>query len=301
MKPPKILVLDFDGTITTKDTIEDLAQAALAWRRTDEGGCTDLSDAWQQVKEAYVHDLAHYAEKATPEEQRVSWPAESAYLDGLAAVEERSLARVKESGIFRGIADGGDLLFEAGRQAVANGSVGYKDGFEALMKAVVDKGVSVYVLSVNWSASWIRGVLAPLDQHVTVIANEIDPDGDIYATPDALPGQQCSGEGGRPRRTLSTARDKLAALTYLGQKTEHDLHGSYVGDSATDLACLEARGGLVMAPGRDGGGRLLDALRRIGAEVPRLSQPLQDRVCNDRDAKICWVGDFDEMLRSWDC
>lgn len=286
----KALVLDFDGTITVEDTINNIVTHGLAWRKSQQGGGTDLTTAWQQIRDAYARDLVEYEDSATPKEQRTSGADELRYLEGLRIVEERSLARVKASGILRGLAGDG-RLFLAGQQDAQCGRVVYKSGFIHLMDAAAAGKFSVYILSVNWSTSYIRGVLWRWVQHIEVIANEIDIEGNISAPADAFPENH-----DRPL-ALTTAGDKLLAMGQLARKVPN-LFGCYVGDSVTDWACLYLYGGIVMAPNQRGGGKLLDTVCRIRGETHHL----KDKVLSADDSEgpvIHWVSDFNDVCRLW--
>lgn len=294
----RVLVLDFDGTITTEDTIENLVQAALTWRQSEDGGNIDLTEAWRQIKDAYARDLVEYDNKAPPKEERTDWPSESVYLDGLRVVEEKSLARVRASGIFRGFAAYG-RLFVAGQRDLLTGRVTYKNGFEHLMQAAAVGEFCIYILSVNWSASYIRGVLGHWAQHITVVANEINLEGAVYAPPGTLPDGWIESNRGSSFSALTTAGDKLSAMAHLGPKGLEGLRSCYVGDSVTDMACLYMHGGLVMAPSREGGGKLIEVFCRISRDVPHASQDKKAYVLGGYDDAVYWVSDFDELLEFW--
>ncbi|EFQ29234.1 hypothetical protein CGRA01v4_04915 [Colletotrichum graminicola] len=268
------LVFDFDGTITTKDTIGTLAQIALRFQ--NERGI-DLSSAWQQILKDYSQDHKHHVSTYKPvANDRLSLREELTYLRGLSEVDLRSVKRVEQSGLFRGIrrAD----LMKAGDVARTEGTVKLRDGFADLMAVAKDNGWTVSVVSVNWSRSFISGVLS--DYSFDIVANEIEMDGSISG-PDVL---------GPPSRetTLMTCEDKLRALRALatrqGVKNAEAL--VYFGDSTTDIECLLEARGVVISSGPDSS--LMTTLRRVGYEVPQVDE-------HRPSSGIAWASTFVEV------
>lgn len=197
------LVFDFDGTITDQDTIGVLAD--IGQRFQQKRGAV-ISPTWPQIVEAYGQDYADYAKMAQPgENDRHGFDEELRYLRGLRPVEMRSFRRVEASGLFRGIRE--DDFFVAGKEAVQTGTVQLREGFIELLDVAKRNTWPVYVVSVNWSRSFIRGVLDgfPVGE---ILANEAQEDGTISG-PEIL--------GARSEDTvLTTCEDKarvLGALT----------------------------------------------------------------------------------------
>ncbi|KAJ4418041.1 hypothetical protein N0V82_005795 [Gnomoniopsis sp. IMI 355080] len=275
------IIFDFDGTITEEDTIGNIARAALEWRKTSEGGGADLSRDWQSIVESYTQDLAAYDHTQPPEQQRTTWQHERDYLRGRNVVEAASLARVRELGIFASFADH-DRLVEAGRRDRETGRTQVRGGFVEYLAMVRARNYSVHVVSVNWSADYIRGVLEPWDI-TSIIANEIQLDGSIAAIPDCLSTSLSNVE---PRKALATSADKLGATRHLLQRVGGQCVG-YFGDSTTDLECLHFHGGWVITS--DGGGSLARTLRRLGYNVPCVSEP------QGANSDISWAHDFAEV------
>lgn len=267
------IIFDFDGTITEDDTIGNIAQAALQWRRSPEGGGINLEKDWQSIIEAYIQDLAAYDLTQPPEQQRATWEQERVYLHGRRVVEEASLARIQAAGIFTGSSADG-RLFQAGRRDRESGRTRIREGFGNYMAILVARNVNVHIVSVNWSASYIKGVLEPWGI-TSVIANELQVDGSIAAP---------SSTG--PFKALATSSDKLEATRNLLGTMEGQCL-CYIGDSTTDLECLGEFGGYAVTS--DGGGSLLKALRRLGHRVPHVSAP------DDAQPHVLWARDFTEI------
>ncbi|KAF6810957.1 UPF0655 protein [Colletotrichum sojae] len=272
------LVLDFDGTITTQDTIGLLADIGLQIQQQRRG--SDLSVAWQQVLRNYDRDhVDHIAAYEPPASERLTLSNELAYLRGLKEVELRSVRRVEQSGIFRGISTSD--LFMAGERAWAEGRLKLRYGFAELMDSAKQNGWSVSVLSVNWSRSFIKGVLSPYN--FDVVANEIELDGSISG-PDVL--------GSSLQNTImTTCDDKLRALRALVSRQGIESTGGlvYFGDSTTDIECLLETRGVVISTNSESS--LMNTLRRVGHHVPRIEG-------YRGSSSIVWASSFEEVLQN---
>ncbi|KAK1503372.1 hypothetical protein CTAM01_04684 [Colletotrichum tamarilloi] len=275
-----ILVLDFDGTITTKDTIGTLAEIGLQFQQ--QRG-VDLSSKWQQILLDYSKDHANHVSTYIPiADDRSSLKDELAFLRGLKEVEMLSVQRVESSGIFRGI--GLEYLTLAGETCRKEGRVKLRDGFAELMNAAREKGWSVAVVSVNWSRSFIKGVLS--DYSVDVVANEIELNGSIS-------GPEVAGSSTR-QASLMTCEDKLRALRTLAARRGVEDVGAlvYFGDSTTDIECLLATRGVVISSNAESS--LMKTLRRIGYQVPKV-----DNV--QAPGGTAWASTFVEVLETTMC
>ncbi|KAK3393174.1 hypothetical protein B0H63DRAFT_457644 [Podospora didyma] len=286
------IILDFDGTITHQDTINFIAQSVVSHHKgnsasinTKGGGA---QEAWDHILAAYLADYEHHSSNYRPvSAARTTLEQELAFQESLRSVDQASLDRVVASGLFRGIT--ADDLRRAGEEAVRNGRVTIRKGFEAFIGASRNRW-ELGVLSVNWSKGWVEGVLGGYGEEALVVVNEIvHPEGGVK-------GPQQSGG-----RVIMTARDKLEAMRAMRM----DLTGGerrlviYVGDTTTDLACLlDADLGVVVAD-EDGAksGGLLDTLRRIGYEVPHIPECCEQGGSAKRKLLV-WARDFDEILHS---
>lgn len=266
------LIFDFDGTITTKDTIGILASAGIAAQKLSRGA--NLQPAWDALVRTYLADYDAYKRQFTPKEaERTAIAQEKIFLGGLKSVEEASLRRVGEAALFKDL--GPAAMRRVGEEAVQNGHVTLRPGFGNIVRAAREKGWPVGVVSVNWSADFIRGAVGDvLREDDAVIANGTrEADGTIYG-PAALDGD-----------LLLCAPDKVRAMRQLRQ-------GStlvYFGDSMTDLECLvEADRGVVMTDDDGGESSLLRALTRLGFEVPHV----------EANKTMAWARTFDEVIES---
>ncbi|KAG6060063.1 hypothetical protein E4U17_005125 [Claviceps sp. LM77 group G4] len=283
------LILDFDGTITQLDTTAELVLAAI--RRQRRHHQSDLLAAWTDAVQAYMQEYHAFKANYTPTRDQRTTPAqEDAYLASLRPIEEASLTRISHSGLFRDLED--TDLYEMGVEVISEGIVAIRSGWGAVLREAIRRGIPVTILSVNWSTSFIRGVLScmkggPSVEGVKVIANHLSEEGEII------------GPGGDSECRLMTSQDKLETLRReipAGEKMV------YVGDSVTDLGCLmEVSRGVALASeeGGDGPPLLLNTLRRIGVELVPVGEV--DRAVREEGSGkkvVFWAKEVEELLES---
>jgi 2-hydroxy-3-keto-5-methylthiopentenyl-1-phosphate phosphatase len=287
------LFIDFDGTITTKDTISTLAAACLHHHAGTEPG--SLTEKWAYILDAYSKDCEEFSKDYEPPENlRDTVAEEASFLEGLRSVEQRSIARLEESRICNGCDSA--FLHAAGRAAVEKGDVVVRPGFRQFCAYSVAQGWKVTVVSVNWSRAFIRGVLeAGLQEdylNVAVVSNEILSDGQIVG-----PALLNSAEHDR---ALTTSSDKRRVVEKLASRIEVDGSNAqslsrtmYFGDSLTDLESLiHCSMGFVMADKDDS--KLLQTLPRLGYTALHISGvtfPLPPQC-------VVWSRDFEQVLAS---
>ncbi|KAI2473058.1 HAD-like domain-containing protein [Annulohypoxylon bovei var. microspora] len=279
------IFLDFDGTITSKDTVGELANFALRVRAS-EG--QDLKREWDRVVAAYVDDHGAHVDNYDPHPDSRSLPEhEVAFLRGLKTVEKRSLGRINACALFRGISPA--EFREAGRGLVAEGTVRLRDGFGAFVEGRRSEGWRVWVLSVNWSSAFIEGACGELDG-IEVIANDVREDGSIAGPAVLNPHSSGSSEGSGEPRNLTNSRDKLDAMeAVLAAEGLSAKPSVYFGDSTTDLECLLAADlGFVISDKDDSS--LLKTLRRIGKEVPHIRDDDQSTT-----SKLAWTSNYEDI------
>jgi hypothetical protein len=281
---------------------------------------------WRDIVREYVADHeAHVAAYSPPAHLRDTLAQELLFLESLGAVDERSVARVGKAGLFARL--DGEQLEALGRGAVCpspsssscsssdgdggenRGTVKLRKGFGRFVERMghggaeegggKGKGWDVGIVSVNWSARFIKGVVEAGCSGTQTGAQHTDQGGRfklvekrIVANGIRFPGGEVEGPaelGGAP---LLTAGDKLRAMKSLRQGMEEEMV-VYFGDSTTDLSCLvEADFGVVMAD-NDGDSKLMRTLRRVGLEVPHVDE------CGDGTGrKLAWARDFEEVLKS---
>jgi hypothetical protein len=205
---PINLVLDWDGTITTKDTmfaygkVADIRDGRLGRNPTGTATFNGFGKAW-------MDDYTKHEQNYTPKAENRRHPSqESAWLKSLSAVETSSAERVESSGFFAGVtledvSDAAKVLLESGELSLR---AGWEDVFSRAFRDSISQshrdrgipGLGVSILSVNWSESFIRrslmtaasraslgggggGLEALINGDIKIIANEISglqrPDG----------------------------------------------------------------------------------------------------------------------------
>lgn len=271
------LVFDFDGTIAAHDTLNAFVRGVSKHQVNNRGVEEDPWPQWEEIERLYFAAFeAHKASYTPSAAERRSLDEERQFLASMGTVEEASIQRVHQLGVFQGLDK--ETLRKVGQEAVRNGDVVVRAGFWDLLALAESRGWDVSVLSINWSRTFIDGVLDGKISHI--IANEINSDdGTIGGPAEGFPRMTCAG-------------DKLAALKGLvlvGDKDETETGVVYFGDSTTDLECLLVGKGVVMASDEDASS-LLKTLGRIGWNVQHASAVGRDA------ARLCWAADFAEIL-----
>ncbi|KAH6675447.1 hypothetical protein B0J14DRAFT_586505 [Halenospora varia] len=288
---PKVaFILDFDGTITTKDTISTLFKIGLS-KQASLG--IDKSQAHEEIISSYGDEFSKHVQNYRPvKEERTKLWDEFDYHRSLRDVEVRSFERVSTSGVFAGISE--SEWEEFGRQAVRNGDVIIRNGFAEFCRAV-EKQAGVWgVVSVNFSRGFIRGVLEEAlkaNTRVDIFSNVLDERGII---------ERSKIEGWMPsKEVIATSDFKLAAMHCLidtWKKSpigKYPLHAVYIGDSGTDIECLmdDSVQEIIMA--ESSSSPLIDILARLGIGVRNIEgYPDSD------DDNLLWARDFAEISQS---
>jgi hypothetical protein len=145
-------ILDWDGTITKKDTLDALVNISAA---ANPGFPTQ--DRWNDVSKAYMDDYTATLSQVAPDGKLpTTVSGEKHLLAQMKPVEQRSLHRVSSSGIFAGLTK---KAIEAGaKQAIDSRAVEVRSGFLGFSRHIrhdrVDDGLTL--LSVNWSRHFIQ-------------------------------------------------------------------------------------------------------------------------------------------------
>lgn len=238
-------IFDFDGTITTKDTINNIADFGIAHKH--HLGKAGFEQIWSQVLTRYLEDLHEHIEKYEPiENQRLTTRDEIDWLRSLKDVEMRSINRVNNSRVFEGISK--ELFEQAGRVAVSSKEVEIRGGFKELVQGIEKRNGAWGIVSCNFSADFIRGVLAQClgkSVDIPIVSNSIDEDGFIRGP--------VTEETGVRSACLITSDTKLSAMQKMldSWKLDENAKAVYYGDSPTDMECLlsPAVRGVIVADG----------------------------------------------------
>jgi hypothetical protein len=159
------VVLDWDGTLTKRDTLHIVSSIGYQLHAADSMSLIP----WSRIVQAYIDDYnSHESLYKPPKEQRKTIKDEAAWLSSLSEVENRSVKRVEEAGIFKGVTEM-DIRGRA-EQAIKNQELELRGGWNDLLFFHVDepgssRGTvihdSIYftIISVNWSALFIQSCL----------------------------------------------------------------------------------------------------------------------------------------------
>ncbi|TAQ88881.1 hypothetical protein B7494_g2816 [Chlorociboria aeruginascens] len=288
---PFRFILDFDGTVTTKDAIMNLAAYGLEFQKRKN---LDLNEAWNNVITEYSKDYTFHIENDTlPKETRDTLEKEIDFQRSLREVEHRSFNRVSNSGIFKEVSQ--KNWEEAGMNLVRNGNVHIRRGFEEFTQSVMRANGNWGIVSVNFSSCFIRGVLrAGIGNDVDdiqILANYADKDGILRG-----PGSDRSQYGS----VMATSDSKLAAMKQLLRSWNLDASSRvvYIGDSGTDIECLTGIGTVGIVMSEDGESSLMKTLRRIQIDVLHIEEYRFADMLSRTKRLLYWARDFGEIIAS---
>ncbi|KAH7364276.1 hypothetical protein BKA65DRAFT_546165 [Rhexocercosporidium sp. MPI-PUGE-AT-0058] len=281
---PVAFILDFDGTVTQKDTIFTIAHFGIECQKARG---KNLENDWRLLYDTYVESYSRSLHGYTPAEaDRKTLAEEVTYQRNLRSLELWSFTHVGKSGIFKQIGD--DQWRKFAKDTLAKGDVNVREGFDSFVKQVSKSKATWGVVSVNFASQFIRGVLAASAgagaAEVEVLANQPDEEGMLQ------------GPNGGP--VMATSDAKLAAMNGLLQKWKSESMTGfskviYIGDSGTDIECLTAEGVIGIAMSSDGTGTLIDILKRIGPAPVHVSSQHEGQT-----SSLYWARNFEEIIQS---
>ncbi|KAF2440852.1 hypothetical protein P171DRAFT_434601 [Karstenula rhodostoma CBS 690.94] len=300
-KRPVMLVLDWDGTLTKKDTLHLVS--AIGYERNRGANLRP----WDNIVQVYISDFTKHKRRYAPAAElrkagKRAVKMETKWLDSLKGVETRSIDRVQKAGIFKGVTN--QDVHSAATSAFQDEKMQLRPGWRKLLMHQRGSAVEplVSILSVNWSATFIRAcieaALSGSPASDATIMNSIP----VYA--NELPLVE-----GLLDSCICTSTDKLAKFKEVrGRKGSNFV--VYVGDSATDFNCLNAADvGICVRDDPMGSSQqeLKETLDRLGFETLRLSSEAFKRVPSFVDDRangggkrkrvIWWVEDLDEISK----
>uniref|UniRef100_A0A060T7R5 ARAD1B21956p n=1 Tax=Blastobotrys adeninivorans TaxID=409370 RepID=A0A060T7R5_BLAAD len=230
-----IVAVDWDDTVTAKDSLSIVAQSAYVHK-------PEFVPKWDYFVDSYLKDYDRYVQDGG--NARKSLQEERQFLSGLISVEEASVRRVEESGLFSGVPL--DTVLSQAKD------VQVKPKWWDLYDKLVQRKVPVAIVSINWSAELIREVFRLSGRDPTAV--------EVRANQLSVVDGICTGRLSEGRERLRTADDKERII-----KEFADRYGKvvYVGDSSTDtLALAESEVGIVMR-----NKALYEKLQRFGVSV----------------------------------
>ncbi|KAF2405603.1 hypothetical protein EJ06DRAFT_578742 [Trichodelitschia bisporula] len=280
--------IDWDGTITEKDTMHVVAELGYS-------NAADANDGkpwdeqvhlrpWDSIVKAYAADLKAHTAAYTPRaEDRHTIEQEHAWLESLRPVELRSIRRVEKAQIFNNVHRRELRAFirhlASRHDSDPEAKIKLRDGWYRLF---VPHRWKIDVLSVNWSADFIHTFIAFAFQHMLpdnaqkntlracqrvckVIANE------FFHFPTFANGRTT---GRLFKQDILTSADKQRVIREERIVSSPDLI-VYVGDSVTDFgALLEADIGIIFRdePMTSSQKELAGTLERVGVAVKELDK-----------------------------
>ncbi|KAJ3196843.1 hypothetical protein HK101_007457 [Irineochytrium annulatum] len=269
------LILDFDGTISAKDTLEYVAKACSLSRANSATDVTETpSDPPQDP-----HPSCPWPTHDDGASERTWSDLTSHYFtllktSGLPAgqVERASIARVVESGILRG-------ALRCDLRRMGEG-VGTQDGWEEFAgRLQEEKGERLHVASLNWSRDLIRGCLS---------RHGLEGRVEGYHTNDLEFDEGGRSTGAIEGEVILTGEDKVERLKEVLSADETSV---FIGDGISDLPCiLWADVGIIFNEGDKEENKVVKACQDAGFEVRRLEGSVEDHTCNpDIKPKIVYV------------
>lgn len=283
-------ILDWDGTVTQKDTLDALVDMCKITRPAAE-----ISSIWTCLTESYMADYEATIKECAPEGKLpTSIPEERKLLLVLEAVEQRSIDRVIDSGLFNDltpqhIKSGADKAMSTKQIQLRYGYLDFENHLRSRNARYgpedEDQDIRNFL-----SVTWCRFLIAScLD------VSSVDPLslGQIYA--NELEDGIITRARVNPEGKIISSNDKLKTMKRLQQWFEPK-PVVYVGDSWTDLECLLAADlGICMQddPISSTQRKLAEALERLNVHCPHIRE--WESVDEHR---VVWVRDFDE-IRAW--
>ncbi|KAK5330653.1 hypothetical protein LTR70_000483 [Exophiala xenobiotica] len=318
------LVLDFDGTLTRKDTMDVLAGAGYARQR--KARRDPPPRPWNEVVDAYISDFKAHTDAYLPHlpatGDSTTYEQEKAWLNSLRPIEIASIERAIKAGVFDQLS-AADMAVAADK-ALDSGQVQLRNGWTELFSLVEQHNAKfsvtdvpnplVQVVSVNWSACFVRQVLHACIQHapevedrfkslwsshIAVYANELPS----IARDDVQMGQAVQSRAERQHlQGIRTSGDKVSMFMSIRDNMQYGMNTTsiYVGDSSTDLECLlAADAGICIRDEPMGSGQkdLAATCERLGIEVVHVGDKHISSTFTTMGQRhgLLWARDFSEI------
>lgn len=223
----RVLVADWDETVTVKDTTKLVADVAYK--------CKSGLPEFSHFSKIYTDALYNYDEQYKAEHgARNSLEKEMEYQKGLKAVEMTSISALVQQRIFQSLAR---VHF-----AEAAKHIELRPGFVEFAKKLFEDGTPLYILSINWCRTMIEETLKVHGvKGFTVLANDLEFDSEGVTT-------------GRfeADTDIRTGFDKMIELEKI-RKNYANCSIVYVGDSLGDVLPLSTSNiGIIIAGGKAG-------------------------------------------------
>lgn len=316
-RQPIQLFLDFDGTLTDRDTLHLVS--ATGYKVQKRNNRSPPPTPWQDIVKAYLDDYEAHARSYIPAKGlRVSIQQEIEWLRSLQTVEEASAQRVFAAGVFDNV-EHVDVV-GAASDALALKQVHLRKGWNDLFSYVHDhhcqtqsidrNKMPITILSVNWSATFVQCLLqkaCAMAQHVDFDMEDRQPrhnPGSLWTEhlqvfANEIPSVQATSPSPENAVPMRTSGDKVQIFNKVRAVMRNPSgHTMYIADSTTDLECLLAADtGISIRDEPMGSGQqdLVDTCKRVGIEVYHISHKT-DLI--KTPGTLWWARDFVE-IRKW--
>ncbi|RAL63078.1 hypothetical protein DID88_004163 [Monilinia fructigena] len=147
-------IFDFDGTITTEDTIHVIANIGIAHQQTQG---KYFKGVWNEIVDAYLADFnKHHIEYTPNESERATLKDEIRFLRSLIDVELRSFNRVSTSGLFVGISkekwvnEGKASVLSVNEDGIIRGHLLEETGLKTILATSDTKLLAMVKLLESW-------------------------------------------------------------------------------------------------------------------------------------------------------
>jgi len=189
---PIHFILDFDGTITHEDTTTVLAAVACKRLTRTQEEKRDHCKLWETCCQEYFSEVENHTNIKERKKKRMTINEEIWYQRSMRVVEEASVSRVGQSGIFKGVA--ASAWRESGWWESQRKVVQITTGFQKLVEGVQDQRGRLGIVSVNWSQDFLKGVLCfalgsdGKAESIPVLSNRIIEETGFITGPKLGPG-----------------------------------------------------------------------------------------------------------------
>jgi len=255
----KAIVMDWDDTITNKDTIQLVAEAAYLTT-------PNFPKQWSHFSDMYFSNFKAYTEKFGP---RNTIKDEFEFQKGLKQVELSSVREYVKLGLFKGV--------PVKTLEDQTAKVEIKPNFFEVFKRLYDKKIPVIVLSCNWTSVIMAKVFKDQgyqqNENFQIVTNEFKHED------QTLTGQV------EDFVSIRTGVDKVEQVRKILQNLRNNQIQEniyYIGDSSTDiLPMLEVNYGIII-----GNGSALKTLERLNIKYDEGIKG---------DAKIKHINNWEEL------
>jgi len=218
------LIVDFDQTITVKDTIANIVYAAA----DSHDDRAEFLDEWNSVVEQFSNEYSQVVEEFfdQPAPSQTTCDVLQKSFEIFEEVEMASIERVISGKFLAGIRR--EQLRDVGKR------IEKQPGVEGVLANMKKSGVQIDIVSANWSQDMIDGAMEGL--YDTLVSNDLKFDDSGIST-------------GELSLEAVSASDKLRHYRCLKSETGNNL---YIGDSPYDLLpMLEAEIGVLFGHSRN--------------------------------------------------